>query len=99
MSPWHRVSDEWKPRLRAYLLKTCGEDRERLSAYDFRSDQHVSVTFEDQSHALFHYAFALFDESGERCMIFTEHCGYHIFPVGREGVSTWRTVNDEQENE
>ena len=34
MSRWHVVPDEWKPRLRAHLRATCGEDRDRLSAYE-----------------------------------------------------------------
>ena len=32
---WHFVPDEWKPRLRAYLVATRGEDRDLLSAGDF----------------------------------------------------------------
>ena len=32
------------------------------------------------------------DESGERCMVFTEHCGYHVFPVGTDGVQVVRAV-------
>ena len=90
-SPWH-VPDEWKPRLRAYLRATCGEDRDRLSAGDFRGDQSVHIQFVDGSFAMFRYAFAVLDEAGERCMVFTEHCGYHVFPVGAGGVKVMRSV-------
>jgi hypothetical protein len=92
VSPWHEVPDEWKPRLRAHLRATHGEDRDRLSAHDFRGDQSVQLTFDDGSFALFRYAFAVLDEAGERCMVFTEHCGYHVFPVGVGGVQVVREV-------
>ena len=96
MSKWHEVPDEWKPRLRAYLRATCGEDRDRLSAGDFRGDQSVHLQFDDGSFALFRYAFAIMDEAGERCMVFTEHCGYHVFPVGADGVQVVRAVPPDQ---
>lgn len=86
VSPWHVIPEEWKPRLRAYLRAICGEDRDHISAHDFRCDQLVHLTFDDGSFAMYHYAFAVLDESGERCMVFTEHCGYHVFPVGTDGV-------------
>ena len=91
-SPWHVVPDEWKPRLRAYLRETCGEDRDRLSAHDFRGDQTVHLQFADGSFALFKYAFAVLDEAGERCLVLTEHCGYHVFPVGVDGIEVVRSV-------
>jgi hypothetical protein len=90
--PWHVVPDEWKPRLRAHLRATCGEDRDRLSARDFRGDQLVRLNFDDGSFALFRHAFAVLDEAGERCMVFTEHCGYHVFPVGAVGTEVLRSV-------
>ena len=89
---WHGVPDEWKPRLRVYLRAACGEDRDRLSAGDFSPEQSVHVRFDDGSYALFRYAFALLDAAGERCMVFTEHCGYHVFPVGASGVEVTRSV-------
>jgi hypothetical protein len=89
---WHTVPDEWKPRLRAYLRATCGEDRDQLSARDFSARQSVHLRFDDGSFALFRYAFALLDDAGERCMVFTEHCGYHLFPVGAGGVEVVRAV-------
>jgi hypothetical protein len=91
-SKWHVVPDEWKPRLRAYLRATSGEDRDHLSAHDFRGDQSVHLQFADGSYARFLYAFVVFDEAGERCMVFTEHCGYHVFPVGAGGVEVLRSV-------
>ena len=89
---WHVVPDEWKPRLRAHLRAARGEDRDRLSAGDFDCDQSVHVRFDDGSFAVFQYAFAVFDPAGQRCMVFTEHCGYHVFPVGPDGVEVRRAV-------
>jgi len=50
----------WNPRLRRYLR----EDRDRLSAGDFRSDQSLIIRFPDGSHVLFRYAFAIRDKVG-----------------------------------
>ncbi len=86
----HVVPDEWKPRLRAYLLATFGVERERLSASDF-STQTVQLQFEDGSFAQFRYAFVVFDDLGEQCMVFTEHCGYHVFPINTDGVKVLPT--------
>jgi hypothetical protein len=74
------VPEEWKPRLRAYLRERHGEDRETLSASDFPSGQSVRIGFPDGSSVLFHHAFALMDESRGEVAVFTEHCGYHVFP-------------------
>ena len=90
---WHVVPDEWKPRLRAHLRVTSGGNRDQLSAGDFRGDQSVHLHFDDGSFAVFRYAFAVLDEAGEQCMVFTEHCGYHVFPVGSVGVEVLRSVS------
>ena len=55
MSRWHVVPDKWKPCLRAH--PPCGEDRDRLSAHEFRGDQSVHLQFDDGSFALFRYDF------------------------------------------
>lgn len=57
MSRWHVIPDEWKPRLRAYLRTTCGEDRDWLLTHDFHGDQSVHLQFDDGSFALFWYDF------------------------------------------
>jgi hypothetical protein len=73
--------------------KSRGEDRDQLSALDFSTRQSVHLRFDDGSFALFRYAFAVLDEACEQCMVFTEHCGYHVFPVGAGGVEVVRTVS------
>jgi hypothetical protein len=89
---WRVVPVEWKPRLRAYLRRKCGQERDRLSAGDFSTRQSVHVHFADGSFALFRHAFAVPDEAGRAVMVFTEHCGYHVFPVGPAEVSVVQTA-------
>jgi hypothetical protein len=96
MTDWQFIPDEWKPRLRAYLLATTGQESERLSAANFRADQSVHLQFVDGSFAIFRYAFAILDEKKDRCIVFTEHCGYHVFPVGEDGLDIVRSVSLEQ---
>ena len=50
-----------------------------LSAYDFNTS--VSVLFEDGSHVFFDNAFLVPDRNRNELVVFTEHCGYHIFPL------------------
>lgn len=99
MSKWHVVPEEWKPRLRAYLYEKYGEERERLSAHDFRCNESVHLQFEDGSYAWFQFAFVIFDERSEECMVFTEHCGYHVFPVGENGVRVHREIHATQNHD
>jgi hypothetical protein len=80
MSP--AVPDAWKARLRQYLRERSGQDRDRLSARDFSPGQSVSIRFPDGSYVLFRYAFAIRDEKVGEVIVFTEHCGYHVFPLG-----------------
>jgi hypothetical protein len=89
--PW-AVPDDWKPRLRAYLRGRCGEDRDRLSAADFPPGQSVIIRFPDGSQALFRFAFAVPDEAGREVAVFTEHCGYHVFPAGEAAVEVVQSV-------
>jgi hypothetical protein len=68
----------WISRLEAHLAQT-GQDRQRLSAYDFQHD--LKLVFEDGSFIFFKYAFCLEDETLKELAVFTEHCGYHVFPL------------------
>lgn len=88
------VPEAWKTRLRQYLLVRYGEGRDRLSAGDFPPGQSVSLRFPDGSHALFRHAFALVDEASGEVAVFTEHCGYHVFPAGDAEVEILRVVQD-----
>jgi hypothetical protein len=76
------VPEAWKPRLRQYLRERRGEERDGLSAGDFSPGQSVRIRFPDGSHVHFQYAFAIRDEVAGEVIVFTEHCGYHVFPLG-----------------
>ena len=86
------VPESWKPRLRQHLRESRGEDRDRLSAGDFPADQSVVIRFPDGSHAYFRHAFAIEDAAAREVAVFTEHCGYHVFPLGDAQVETLRSV-------
>ena len=70
----------WLEKLKTYIRKELKQDRDRLGASDFRST--VVLNFPDGSFALFQYAFYILDPDHREVAVFTEHCGYHIFPLG-----------------
>ena len=41
----------------------------------------LKLGFPDGSQAQFLYAFAIQDPDHREIAVFTEHCGYHIFPL------------------
>ena len=51
-----------------------------LSVYDFAYSKEVKLKFPDDSTAHFKYAFAVWKEDRGTIAVFTEHCGYHVFP-------------------
>jgi len=52
-----------------------------LSLDDFPYGSRVRVNFGEGSTAEFQLAFACINPKIERVAIFTEHCGYHEFPL------------------
>ena len=92
MSP--TIPEVWRSRLKQHLRERHGEDRERLSAGDFPCGQSVFIRFPDGSHVLFRFAFALADEVTGEVAVFTEHCGYHVFPAGEAEVETLQCVRE-----
>ena len=76
------LPERWASKLQSHLAKLA-VNRDRLSAEEFH--HHLKLGFEDGSFVFFHYAFYLRDETLKEIAVFTEHCGYHIFPlVGTE---------------
>ncbi len=41
----------------------------------------VLIDFEDGSSARFNYAFYVVSEEHKELAVFTEHCGYYVFPL------------------
>jgi hypothetical protein len=70
----------WAERLKAHLREAREPERGHLSATDF-SNQSLKINFQDGSSAFFRYAFYLLDRELNEVAVFTEHCGYHIFPL------------------
>jgi hypothetical protein len=73
------LPERWAGKLKAYLREELGVNRETLSAEDFHYS--LKINFEDGSYAFFGYAFYLLDRDLNEVAVFTEHCGYHIFPL------------------
>ncbi|HVH11787.1 MAG TPA: hypothetical protein VM759_01985, partial [Longimicrobium sp.] len=65
-------------------------DRDHLLAFDFPCGQ--SVRLDCGSFALFRYAFQLADAELRELAVFTEHCGYHFFPLGERKIEVLQTV-------
>jgi hypothetical protein len=91
-----QVPDAWKPRLKEYLRDRYGEDREALHAGDFRC--HVQIRFPDGSFVFLQHAFYLLDRAAGQVAVFSEHCGYHVFPLGGAELdllgSEWSDVGE-----
>lgn len=82
-----QLPEHWKNRV-AELARELSDGRyERLGAEAFKQEA-VRVRFPDGSSALFLYAFALTDEERRELAVFTEHCGYHVFPLEDTTVDT-----------
>jgi hypothetical protein len=75
------LPERWAKKLEAYLREERGSERGYLSAADFGVNQHLKINFPDGSFAFFQHAFYLLDREGGEVAVFTEHCGYHIFPL------------------
>ncbi len=70
------LPERWRSKLAVYL---SAKGRSRLGAGDFPSTG-LRICFPDDSEARFRYAFAIQDDEYGEVAVFTEHCGYHVFP-------------------
>jgi hypothetical protein len=70
------LPERWQSKLADYL---SAKGRAQLSAGDFPSNG-LMIRFPDDSEARFRFAFALRDDDCCEIAVFTEHCGYHVFP-------------------
>jgi hypothetical protein len=68
----------WQEKIAEYIKEKYNEDRRQLNATDFRHN--VMLNLHDGSSVYFKNAFYLLDGEKKEVGIFTEHCGYHIFP-------------------
>jgi hypothetical protein len=78
------LPERWIQRLEQYTAEKYGFDYERrgtLGAGDFAITSLVCVGFPDGSYALFRHAFFITAPDWKEVAVFTEHYGYHIFPL------------------
>lgn len=77
-----QVVDQWAPELAKKLNRPEETVRaEGLSAYDFSSCSSVDLKFSDNSYAHFALAFSIVSKDRNLVAVFTEHCGYMVFPL------------------
>lgn len=79
---FHEIPARWRAGIRRHIHETTGEDRDHLNAMDFQVGRSVRLDFPDGSMAIFRYAFHLEAPELREAAVFTEHCGYHYFPLG-----------------
>jgi hypothetical protein len=77
--PDEHLSAKWQSRLKDHIRILSGGEYETPGARHFTET--IYLKFPDDSEAKFHWAFYLKDEAAGELAVFTEHCGYHIFPL------------------
>lgn len=96
------LPQRWRERIEHFTDGRYGPDykhRGSLGASDFPANSRVSVVFADGSEATFRYAFFIEAPEWDEVAVFTEHCGYHIFPAGDLRIEQvevkWEHGNDD----
>ncbi len=77
--PFDTLPDHWQQWIERWAIDRSGGQRSRLGCADFNGC--VKLRFPDNSYALFEYAFYAKDEQRKELAVFTEHCGYYVFPL------------------
>jgi hypothetical protein len=76
------IAGEWAEELSCALERSIDDIRENgLSARDFPGEYDLCIDFADGSRVEFKYAFYVVREASRQIAVFTEHCGYHLFPA------------------
>lgn len=70
----------WKERIERWVQTRTGGKRSRLEAADFPNANVAHIEFPDGSAAKFRFAVVIEAPEISEVGVFTEHCGYHIFP-------------------
>lgn len=81
------LPERWKTRLVQWIRNFGDDERTELAAQDFPVSHSVHIKFEDDSEANFEYAILIEEPQLQEIGVFTEHCGYHIFPLGGTHVA------------
>ena len=76
-----QILEEWVEEVSSQVGRSVEELRTKgLAASDFRAGREIRVVLMDGSFVQFRYAFAIASEPRRAIAVFTEHCGYHVFP-------------------
>ena len=91
------IVHEWAEQLAARFGVTADAIKANPTRLiDFPSGR-LRIVLMDDSHVEFRWAFALIDEARHSIGVFTEHCGFHVFPVHGAEVSRDGVVEYEHE--
>jgi hypothetical protein len=75
------VLQEWAVEVSSAVGRSVADIRSKgLGASDFPTDRDLRITLMDGSFVQFHYALAVPSKNKRAIAVFTEHCGYHVFP-------------------
>jgi len=77
--PFDTLPIHWQQWVEQYAKEASNGKWDRLGASDFGGS--VKLRFSDGTFLMFEYAFYAIDVAKEELAVFTEHCGYHIFPL------------------
>jgi hypothetical protein len=72
------LPERWQNKLQNHLME-IGSKYKELFADSFQYN--LNIELPDRSNAFFYYAFYWVDETEKEIAVFTEHSGYHIFPL------------------
>lgn len=73
--------EEWAEELSGILKRSAEDIRKHgLGAGDFPEMYDLGIEFPDGSRLEFKFAFYAVREASRQIAVFTEHCGYHVFP-------------------
>lgn len=81
------LPERWKAKVADWVSRLGHSENGRFSAMDFPCSHSLDMTFDDGSKASFHYAILIEAPEFNELGVFTEHCGYHVFPLGGTHVA------------
>ena len=71
----------WNDRIERWVRTRTDDKRNKLGASDFPAAKVADLQFPDGSTAQFRFAVVIEAPEIGEVGVFTEHCGYHIFPL------------------
>ncbi len=79
---------EWVEELSQHVGRSVEEIlRKGLGADDFPTNESLHIKLMDGSFVQFQYAFYVVNAEKFAIAVFTEHCGYHVFPFHEAEIS------------